>query len=249
MAEPLFDDRARALRRARAVRREPAPFLAARIVDELGERLQPVRLRFRSALVTGCPPALQPRLSHIAEAVTFAETFDALAEQEEESIDLLLVVGELDSRDELPLLLQIARSRMSSNGLMLGAIPGGNGLPALREALHAADRASGSFAARMHPRIEPGAFAGLLSAAGFREPVVDVDRVRLRYGSLAGLIADLRDHAATNMLRARSGRSIGRAGARVAEESFAARGSGGRTEELVELLFFAGWADADKDRP
>lgn len=242
MTDPLFDDQARALKRARALRREPTPFLAQRIVEEFLERLHPVQRRFGRALVTGCPPALQPLLAGVAGEVAFASSFDALAEVEEASLDLLLVIGELDGRDELELLLRIARSRLRSGGLMLGAIPGGNGLPVLREALHAADRTSGSFAARMHPRIEPGALAGLLSAAGFSEPVVDVERVRIRYAQLRRLIADLRDHAATNILRARLRRPLTRAAWLAAEEAFTARSVGGRTEEVVELLFLAGWA-------
>lgn len=248
MAEPLFDDDARALRRKRALRREPAPFLAGRIVDEFRERLEPIRRRFDSGLVTGCPPALHPQLHPLACELHFAQSFDALASHDEGSLDLLLVMGELDSRDELPLLLEVARSRLSEGGLLMGVVPGGNGLPALREAIHAADRASGAFAARIHPRLEASALAGLLGSAGFAEPVVDIDRVRLRYGSLRRLVADLRDHGATNVLRARSRRGLQRQAFRAAEEAFLALGNGGRTEEVVELLFFTGWADGSNNR-
>lgn len=242
MAEPLFDDEARFLRRARALARGGEPFLAARIVDELAERLEPVRRSFERALVTGCPPALQPRLAAVAADVRFAASFDALAEEDEGSLDLLLVVGELDQRDELPLLLAVARSRLARGGLMMGALAGGDNLPALRQALHAADKAAGSFSPRIHPRIEAGAFAGLLGAAGLVEPVVDIDRVRLRYRSLERLVGDLRDHGATNLLRARTRKGFGRAGLEAAREAFAELGTDGATEERVELLFFAAWA-------
>jgi hypothetical protein len=242
MAEPLFDDATRELRRARALARDGEPFLAARIVEELCERLQPVRRTFARALVTGCPPALQPHLASVAPQTTFAESIDALAEHGEGSLDLLLVIGELDQRDELPLLLAIARTRMAPGGLLMGALPGGNNLPALRQALHAADKAGGSFAPRVHPRIEAGGFAGLLGAAGFAEPVVDIDRVRLRYRSLERLVGDLRDHGATNALRARSRKGLGRAGLEAARKAFADLATDGATEERVELLFFTGWA-------
>jgi hypothetical protein len=250
MAEPLFDDNARALARERALSREPRPFLAIRIVDELRERLSPVRRGFEKALVTGCPPALAPELIRTAKETIFASSLDALAEHETESIDLLLVVGELDSRDELPLLLRVARSRLSPGGLMAGAIPGGNSLPALRSALHAADASSGAgFAARVHPRIEAGAFAGLLGDAGFSEPVVDIDRVRLRYRSLGRLVADLRDHGATNVLQARPRRPLSRTALAAAEQDFAARAEDGATTEQVELLFFAAWAGPANKHP
>jgi hypothetical protein len=78
--------------------------------------------------------------------------------------------------------------------------------------------------------------------------VVDIDRVRLRYGSLRRLIADLRDHGATNVLRARPRRSFSKEAFRTAEQAFAALGNGGRTEEVVELLFFTGWADGVSNR-
>jgi hypothetical protein len=242
MAEPLFDDRARALARSRASVRDPLPFLAERIVEDLRERLLPVRRSFGTALVTGCPPALHPRLAGVAAQTLFSPSIDGLASVDADTLDLLLVVGELDSRDELPLLLRVARSRLAAGGLMVGAIPGGNSLPALRGALHAADASSGEgFAVRVHPRIEAGAFAGLLADAGFAEPVVDIDRVRLRYRSLDRLVADLRDHGASNLLHARSRRPLGRKALAAARKAFADAGSDGATDEQVELLFFAAW--------
>lgn len=250
MAEPLFDDDARARARARALTREPRPFLAERIVEELRERLVPVARRFGRALVTGCPPALQPQLAGVAEQTLFASSFDALAEEEEGALDLLLLIGELDARDELPLLLRIARSRMAPGGHIAGAVPGGNSLPALRSALHAADSVSAAgFAPRTHPRIEAGALAGLLGAAGFVEPVVDVDRVRLRYRSLGRLVADLRDHGATNILRARPRKGLSRKAFAAAREAFGGLARDGATEETIELLFFAGWTAEKTFRP
>ena len=80
-------------------------------------------------------------------------------------------------------------------------IAGGNSLPALRGSLIESGRAEGRIVARTHPRIEPGSLAGLLTAAGFAMPVVDVDRVRLRYEDLEALIRDLRAMAATAVQR------------------------------------------------
>jgi hypothetical protein len=189
-------------------------------------------------------------LAGVAGKTIFTSSLDALAEHGPESLDLLLVMGELGSRDEVPLLLRIARSRLATGGLMAGAVPGGNSLPALRAALHAADASGGGgFAARLHPRIEAGAFAGLLADAGFAEPVVDIDRVRVRYRSLGRLVADLRDHGATNVLRGRSRLPLGRKAVAAAEQAFAALANQGATEERIELLFFAGWAGSANNRP
>ncbi len=243
MAETLFDDTARATRRQRALRREARPFLAERIVEEWLERLTPVSRRFGRVLVTGAPPALHTRLTQLGDEVRFAGTVDALAGEEEASLDLVLVMGELDSRDELPLLLRIIASRLAAGGLLAGAIPGGQTLPALRHALHSADRdTGGAFAARSHPRIEPGALATLLGEAGLKDAVVDVDRLTLRYRSFDRLIADLRDHAATNVLLARPRRGMSKAGLKAAQFAFAEAGDGIATAERVDLLHFAAWA-------
>jgi hypothetical protein len=242
MAEALFDDRARRARRARALKREPRPFLAERVVDEWIERLTPIRRRFGRVLVTGVPHGLHAALEQVGEQVRFGDSIDVLADELEGSFDLILVMGELDSRDELPLLLRIVGSRLCDGGLLVGALPGAQTLPVLRSALHAADREGDAFAARSHPRIEPGAFAGLLSEAGFADAVVDIDRVTLRYRSLDRLVADLRDHGATNALMARPRTGMGKRRFEAARSAFAAAGGGTATPEQIEILHFAGWA-------
>jgi hypothetical protein len=250
MAETLFDDAARAIRRRRALHREPRPFIAERIVEEWLERLGPVSRRFERVFITGVPAALHGDLAGLGDEVRFAESIDALAAEEEASLDLILVMGELDSRDELPLLLRIIASRLAKGGLLAGAIPGGQSLPALRLALHSADRVGGgAFAARSHPRIEPGALATLLGEAGLSDAVVDIDRLTVRYRSFERLIADLRDHAATNVLLTRPRRGLGKAGLEAARLSFAEAGDGAVTAERIDLLHFAAWARPASKRP
>lgn len=242
MAEPLFDEPARRLRRQRATNREQRPFLAERIVDEWLERLAPVSQRFGKAMVIGVPAALHSRLGGIGAGVRFADTIDVLAEEDPASLDLILVMSELDARDELPLLLRIVASRLAPGGLLAGAMPGGQSLPALRAALHAADGKSGAFAPRSHPRIEPGALATLLGEAGLADSVVDIDRLTVRYRSFERLIGDLRDHGATNVLLARPRRGLGKAGFAAARSAFAAAGDGTATAERIDILHYAGWS-------
>ena len=94
--------------------------------------------------------------------------------------------------------------------------------------------------ARTHPRIEPASLAALLAAAMFAMPVVDVDRVRLRYSNLGGLIRDLRAMGATNVLGQRPP-PVTKAAARRAARAFEQAGSAGKTDEFVEILHFLGW--------
>jgi hypothetical protein len=130
---------------------------------------------------------------------------------------------------------------MRPDAPLLGAIAGGDSLPALRVAMIEADRATGATAVRIHPRINPSSLAGLLGEAGFVMPVVDVDRVTLRYRALRQLVRDLRAMAATNMLGDHApGR--GKSWAARAEASFAAHAKDGQIEERIDILHFIGWS-------
>jgi hypothetical protein len=151
-----------------------------------------------------------------------------------------LAVGTLDTVNELPLALHLIHRALVKGGLLIGAMAGGDSLPALRAAFIEADRIEGRAIARAHPRVEAASLAGLLTAAGFAMPVVDVDRVSLRYSSLADLVRDLRAMGATSALAERPAPLSRRAAARAAK-AFAQAGSGGRTEERLEILHFLGW--------
>ena len=71
-------------------------------------------------------------------------------------------------------------------------------------------------------------------------PVVDVDRVRLRYRDLYSLIGDLRAMAATSVLAERRP-FLSKDAVRRADQAFQALGADGRTEEFIEILHFLGW--------
>ena len=246
MSEGLFDLHAQALRRQRAERLGPELFLHHRALAEIVERLAPVRREFRAPLVVGWPAAeWQRQLGGIFGTVTSVENLSAFAELTPSSYDLCIVIGGLDTAENLPLSLAILRHALANNGLMIGAIPGGNTLPTLRAAMRAADERMGVAAPHVHPRIEPGALASLLAAAGFVDPVVDLDRVRVSYDSLSGLVADLRRMAATNVMEGRPRNSLSRNAFEAAQTTFAAAADGARTTEIFELLHFAAWTPPD----
>ncbi|MGH6783918.1 MAG: methyltransferase domain-containing protein, partial [Sphingomicrobium sp.] len=67
----------------------------------------------------------------------------------------------------------------------------------------------------------------------------------LRYSSLGDLVRDLRAMGATGVLAERPP-PLSKAAARRAAEAFGQAGSGGRTEELVEILHFLGWSQFSK---
>jgi hypothetical protein len=128
--------------------------------------------------------------------------------------------------------------------MLLGAISGGDTLPQLRLAMRAADRIGAIAVPHVHPRIEASVLAALLGAAGFVNPVVDVDRVQVSYESFSRLVGDLRAMGATNILAQRSRTPLSRTATQAAADAFASVGQDGRTVETFEILHFAAWTPA-----
>jgi NADH dehydrogenase [ubiquinone] 1 alpha subcomplex assembly factor 5 len=254
----LFDMGVRALRRDRAARIGPELFLHERAFEDCLDRLALVQGRFERALLVGCPdPGWPERLQSFAAETdvrdpgrSFATHAggDLLIEDAwlppEAAYDLVLAIGTLDTVNELPLALRLINRAMRGDGLLLGALSGGDTLPQLRNAMRAADIVTGAAAPHVHPRIEASALAPLLASAGFVHPVVDVDRVPVSYRSLDRLIADLRAMAATNVLTARP-RLLGRLGREAASRAFRTAGDGDRTVETFQILHFAAWTKSE----
>ncbi len=242
MSGPLFDTHALDVRRRRAEHLGPELFLHERIAAEIMERLAPIRRTFRAALVVGWPADFwRDHLGEQMACATFVDAISALAEVTPGSFDLCVVIGELDTADDLPLSAAMLRHALRDDALLIGAVSGGKTLPALRAAMRAADERVGAAAPHVHPRIEAAALASLLTQAGFVDPVVDRDRVHVSYKSLGRLVADLRRMAATNVLVSRSRLPLTRDALSAANQAFAAASQDGRTTEIFELLHFAAW--------
>ena len=250
--------RLRAIRRDRACRSGPVLFLYERAFAEILERLSDIKRSFSSALLIGTPDASWPeRLARVAgrvravdPAAEFAQS--AGAEQSDEgslgfepaSFDLCVAIGTLDTVNALPDVLLRLRFLLKPDSLLIGAIPGGETLPRLRQAMRAADAVMGAASPHIHPRVEPAALGQLLSAAGFAMPVVDVERVRVAYRGFRQLLDDLRGMGVTNILNARSRTPLSRAALAAAERDFASAATDSKTIETFELLHFAAWTPA-----
>ena len=74
-------------------------------------------------------------------------------------------------------------------------------------------------------------------------PVIDVDRVTIRYGALDRLVSDLRGSALTNQLAARPTRYPGKTWRQRLVDSFAATDANKATEKF-EYLHFLAWTPA-----
>lgn len=247
MTTELFDEKARQLRRQRALRRGPDLFLHERAFEDIIDRLALVQRRFRSALlIAHANPDWRDRLAEVADTVAVIEP-SAIAQIEPGAYDLCIAIGWLDTANDLPTALLTARFALQGDSLFIGALAGGDNLPALRAAMRAADEQMGAATPHVHPRVEPAAFTGLLTDAGFAMPVVDVDRVQVSYKRLADLVRDLRAMGATNILTARSRQPLTRRAVAAADAAFNAQAVAGRVPERFELLHFAAWTPAKTD--
>lgn len=258
MPSDLFDMDLRALRRDRAFRRGAELFLFERVFEDCLDRLGLLQQVFASALLIGCPdPAWVGRLRDFANEVIVLDPGRCFAEAAGGSCvvedrvhvvpgrhDLCVALGTLDTVNDLPQALARIRAALSPNAFFLGAVAGGETLPQLRAAMRAADQVQGFAVPHVHPRIESSMLASLLSAAGFTNPVVDVDRIQVSYEGLGRLVHDLRGMGATNILKQRSSRPMSKAARQAAFDAFAAAGQAGRTAETFEILNFAAWNPA-----
>ena len=235
----LFDRDLLAMRRARARSRGTETFLHERALEDIFERLSFVQRKFERALViVDIEEAWLDR--HSVPSVNRIG-LDQLMTIEPGSYDLCIALGELDTANDIPQALLAVRFALREDALFIGAFPGGDTLPGLRSAMRAADEHMGAASAHVHPRIEPAAFTNLLTSAGFSMPVVDVDRVAVRYDGLADLIRDLRGMGATNVLNSRSRRPLTKAAASAAVRQFQSGAQDGRVTETFEILHFAAW--------
>jgi hypothetical protein len=251
----LFDMDLRAQRRDRAARKGVELFLYERAFDDCLERLALMQRKFERALLIGCPDSGWPeRLRGHSRDVEVRDPGRLFADRShgelliedrwlppEAAYDLVLAIGTLDTVNDLPLALRLIRHSLRPRRLFLGVLSGGETLPQLRMAMRAADAVSAGAAPHVHPRIEAAALAPLLGDAGFVQPVVDVDRIPVSYGSLDRLISDLRAMAATSVLQSRA-HFVGKNALSAARRAFADAGDGARTVETYEILHFAAWA-------
>jgi SAM-dependent methyltransferase len=161
------------------------------------------------------------------------------------SFDLVLSVLGLHWVNDLPgALIQIRRA-LKPDGLLLGAMLGGETLHELRAALMQAelDQEAGA-SPRVSPFAELRDMGALLQRAGFALPVVDRDRITLRYPGALELMAALRAMGESNAVAARRRTFSRRATLLRAAEIYQQRCGGGRDglPASFEVIYLTAWA-------
>ena len=244
-APRIFDGERRTMRaaRARALQRRPdaARFVVDDMVEEVLDRLAFVRHPAGKAMVIGdWTGRLAQELSRLGHDVTSR----SVGEVDEElpypdtGFDLIVSLGTLDTVNDLPGALVHIRNALSPGGLAIASFVGGASLGKLRRAMFEAD--GDRPAARVHPLVDSRAAPGLLQRAGWADPVVDTQRLTVRYGSLHRLAADLREQGLGNVLTS-SAPPLNRAALAKARQAFLDQADAdGRVSEIFEIVTLTG---------
>ncbi len=162
----------------------------------------------------------------------------------EGSTDLIVSILGLHWADDLPGALAQIRRALKPDGLFLGALFGAGTLSELRQVLTEAElEVTGGVQARVSPFADGYDGAALLQRAGLGLPVVDVDRVVVRYPDMFALIRDLRAMGETSAL-AGPVRPLTRGIVARAAQLYAERHGepDGRVPATFEIIHLAGWA-------
>ena len=168
-------------------------------------------------------------------------------------LDLVVSLLALQTVNDLPgALIQIRRA-LKPDGLLMAALIGGETLTELRQSLTIAEsEILGGASPRVAPFVDVRALGGLVQRAGLALPVVDLDRVVVRYSDLFALISDLRAMGAANALDARSRAPLRRDILVRAAETYAARFADpdGRLRATFDIVWLSGWApDESQQKP
>jgi SAM-dependent methyltransferase len=255
----IFDRRLLRVRHSRARQSKPATFLLDRVAADLGERLSAVLRRFDVAVDLGTPSDAVRRVLAANENIGTViaagldrddDSLRVAADEEalpfaEGSLDLVVSALTLQFVNDLPgALIQIRRA-LKADGLLLAALIGGDSLSELRAAFAAAEsEVEGGVSPRVAPFADIRELGALLQRVGFALPVIDSERLVVRYDSALGLMHDLRRMGATNILHERRRQLLKRAMLARMTEIYGERFSDpdGRIRATFEIIWLSGWA-------
>jgi SAM-dependent methyltransferase len=244
----VFDRHLLRAHQARACAQGEATFLLARVADEFADRLSAVLRQFEVAADVGTPTnALRRTLQKTGKIgrVLDVKMDDELLPFADASLDLAVSALSLHYVNDLPgALLQIRRA-LKPDGLFMAALLCGDTLTELRQAFAQAEsEIEGGISPRVAPFADLRDLGALLQRAGFALPVVDSDRLIVRYESAFALMRDLRAMGATNVLLERRKTPLRRATLMRTAEIYAGRFADpdGRIRATFETAWMTGWS-------
>jgi SAM-dependent methyltransferase len=244
----IFDKALLQARRQRALKQGAAPFLLDRVAADLAERLSAVLRKFERAADIGTPGDALRRALVVSGKVPAIEAFafqDEVLSVPAGTLDLAVSALALQFVNDLPGALIQIRHALKPDGLFLAALIGGDTLTELRQSFAAAEsEIEGGISPRVAPFADIRDLGALLQRAGFALPVVDSERVTVRYDTVFALMHDLRRMGATNILTERRRTPLKRATllrmAEIYRQRFA--DADGRLRATFEVIWLSGWA-------
>jgi len=258
MTAPAPFDRALTRRRlARALAGADYPaFLIERAGEDLTDRLSAVTRKYARGIDLGTPTGVATMpMRMLCESVVRlgpegAEALDAVGDEEalpfaDGSAGLVVSLLSLQAVNDLPGSFAQVRRVLEPDGLFLACLLGGESLTELRQSFAAAEaELEGGVSPRIAPFADVRALGSLLQRAGFALPVVDLDRVTVRYRTPFGLMDDLRAMGWANPLAERRRAPLRRATLMRAAEIYAARFADpdGRVRATFDLVWLSGWS-------
>ena len=154
------------------------------------------------------------------------------------SLDLFVSILTLHGVNDFVGALAQARRALKPDGLFIGAFFAEDTLKSLKTALLGAEsETTGGASPRIGPFATVQSIGAALSRAGFALPVVDIDRVSVKYSSAAALVSDLRAMGETQALADRP-KPLNREIVARAHAMFEANGG----VEQFNIAYATGWA-------
>lgn len=240
-------------------------FLVQRAATDIAERLAGVNRDFALALDLGChqgalATAIAGAGSRRPEIIVSADIAPAMlacapgprvAVDEEalpfrdRSLDLVTSILSLHWVNDLPGALIQIRRVLKPDGLFMAALFGGETLTELRQSLAEAEiECEGGLSPRIAPFADIRDVGSLMQRAGFALPVVDTDRVTVRYADPMRLMAELRGMGESNALSERRRVPMRRTTLMRAAEIYRGKFGlpDGRVPATFEIVTATGWA-------
>ncbi len=228
------------------------------VIDDLHERLAPIKRKFKNALIMGADPKLLPktsvsaiseisfkRVSTLLETKGFLNVDTENLKLPKNNYDLIVSLLDLQMINNVPKFLKEVRLSLAPDGLLLIGAIGGSSLVELRTAwLKADEEMIGGAYARVAPFIDVKAGGNLLQNAGFALPMADIDHHKVRYSSSYNLMKEIKAFGASNPLKQKPNKPISKSHLACAcgiyEEMFS--DDDGRIRASLDILWLSGWA-------
>jgi SAM-dependent methyltransferase len=251
----IFDRPLLRARQRRALALGAETFLLDHVVTELAERLSVVLRPFERAADIGTPTdAVQRMLAGKAGSIEHIDLGeDEVVRAPEASLNLAVSALALQFVNDLPGVLLQVRRALKPDGLFLAALVGGESLTELRQSFAQAEsEIEGGLSPRVAPFADLRDLGALLQRAGFALPVVDSDRLTVRYDTVFDLMRDLRRMGAANALTERRRVPLRRATLLRMAETYAERFADPdkKLRATFEIMWLSGWApDPSQQKP